>query len=75
MLRDWGSIGVKPVQLAEAPMTNPGKAAIATEFLTLCATGRVRVVHILRFEGDRIVELWDIGQEIPQDSPNEHGMF
>lgn len=32
-------------------------------------------VHIYRFENDRIAELWDVGQEIPQDSPNEHGMF
>jgi predicted dithiol-disulfide oxidoreductase (DUF899 family)/predicted SnoaL-like aldol condensation-catalyzing enzyme len=33
------------------------------------------VVHIFRFEGDRIVELWDIGQACPEDSPNENGMF
>lgn len=33
------------------------------------------VVHLFRFEGDRIVELWDIGQPVPEDSPNEHGMF
>jgi predicted SnoaL-like aldol condensation-catalyzing enzyme len=33
------------------------------------------VVHIFRFENDRIVELWDVGQAIPEASPNEHGMF
>ncbi|WP_010283795.1 nuclear transport factor 2 family protein [Bacillus timonensis] len=33
------------------------------------------VVHIFRFENDLIVELWDIGQPIPEDSPNENGMF
>ena len=33
------------------------------------------VVHIFRFQGDKIVELWDIGQEVPADSPNENGMF
>ena len=33
------------------------------------------VVHIFRFEGGRIVEMWDIGQEIPRDSPNTLGMF
>ena len=34
------------------------------------------VVHIARFDGDgRIVELWDLGQEIPGDSPNALGMF
>lgn len=33
------------------------------------------VVHIFRFKGDRIVELWDVGQPIPEKSPNENGMF
>jgi predicted SnoaL-like aldol condensation-catalyzing enzyme len=35
----------------------------------------ISVVHIFRFEGDRIVELWDVGQAAPADSPNEYGMF
>jgi len=33
------------------------------------------LVHIFKFEGDRIVELWDIGQPVPENSPNENGMF
>jgi len=33
------------------------------------------VVHIFRFEGDRIVELWDVGAPVPEASPNEHGAF
>jgi len=33
------------------------------------------VVHIFRFEAGRIVELWDLGQPVPEDSPNENGMF
>jgi predicted SnoaL-like aldol condensation-catalyzing enzyme len=33
------------------------------------------VVHIFRFEGDRIAELWDVGQDVPEDSPNQYGMF
>jgi predicted SnoaL-like aldol condensation-catalyzing enzyme len=33
------------------------------------------VVHIFRFENDRIAELWDIGQEIPERSVNQNGMF
>ena len=33
------------------------------------------VVHIFRFYGDRIVELWDIGQEVPAVLENENGMF
>jgi predicted SnoaL-like aldol condensation-catalyzing enzyme len=33
------------------------------------------VVHIFRFQDDRIAELWDLGQPIPKDSLNENGMF
>ncbi len=33
------------------------------------------VVHILRFENGKVIEMWDVGQEVPQDSPNELGMF
>lgn len=33
------------------------------------------VVHIFRFQNDHIVELWDVGQPIPENSPNENGMF
>ena len=35
----------------------------------------ISVVHVFRFEGDRIAELWDIGQEVPAESPNTDGMF
>ena len=35
----------------------------------------VATVHIFRFKDDQIVEMWDIGQPIPVDSPNENGMF
>ncbi len=33
------------------------------------------VIHIFRFEGGKIVEMWDVGQAIPEDSPNVNGMF
>jgi predicted SnoaL-like aldol condensation-catalyzing enzyme len=35
----------------------------------------IAVIHIFRFEGDKIAELWDFGQEAPDDMPNENGMF
>ncbi len=33
------------------------------------------VVHILRFQDDKIVEMWDCGQAIPADSPNRDVAF
>lgn len=33
------------------------------------------VVHIFRFESGRIVELWDVGQPVPDQSRNQYGMF
>ena len=33
------------------------------------------VVHLFRFEGDRIAEFWDVGQAVPEDLANELGMF
>ena len=35
----------------------------------------VSVVHIFRFKGDRVVELWDIALQQPESSPNQHGLF
>ncbi len=33
------------------------------------------VIHIFRFEDDKIAEMWDFGQEVPEDMINENGMF
>ncbi|HEY5837803.1 MAG TPA: nuclear transport factor 2 family protein [Pyrinomonadaceae bacterium] len=35
----------------------------------------IAAVHMFRFEGNEIAELWDVAMEAPQDSPNENGMF
>lgn len=35
----------------------------------------ITVVHIFRFQDGKIVELWDLGQEVMKDSPNENGAF
>jgi predicted SnoaL-like aldol condensation-catalyzing enzyme len=35
----------------------------------------IALIHLFRFEGDKIAELWDIGQQVPDPSPNENGMF
>ena len=33
------------------------------------------VVHIFRFQADKVVEFWDLGMEVPKDSPNTDGVF
>jgi len=33
------------------------------------------LAHIFKFDGDKIVELWDLAQEVPATSPNQYGMF
>ncbi|MBX7115577.1 MAG: nuclear transport factor 2 family protein [Myxococcaceae bacterium] len=38
-------------------------------------TPGIAVVHLMRFENGRIVEWWDIGQQLPADSPNHNGVF
>lgn len=35
----------------------------------------IAVVHMFRIDGGKIVELWDVGQAVPDDSPNQNGMF
>ena len=35
----------------------------------------IAVMHIFRFEGDKVAELWDLGQLVDKNSPNENGMF
>ena len=35
----------------------------------------IAVMHICRFEGDKIAEMWDVGQVIAKDCPNENGVF
>ena len=50
----------------------------------VCVHSRIRLeprgrsiaaVHILRFEGERIAELWDVAQPEPDDVVNALGMF
>lgn len=35
----------------------------------------IAVVHIFRFQGDKVIELWDLGVMLQPDSPNENGAF
>jgi predicted SnoaL-like aldol condensation-catalyzing enzyme len=33
------------------------------------------VVHIFRFDNNKIVELWDVGMPVPKEIINENGIF
>lgn len=33
------------------------------------------VIHIFRFEDDKIIESWEASQEVLKDSPNQYGIF
>ncbi|MFH0989387.1 MAG: nuclear transport factor 2 family protein [bacterium] len=33
------------------------------------------VIHIFRFENDKIIEMWEASQEAFKNSPNENGIF
>jgi len=35
----------------------------------------IAVVHIFRFAGQRIAELWDIAMQEPESAANENGLF
>lgn len=35
----------------------------------------IAAVHVFKFENDKVVELWDLGQLLLKDSPNENGAF
>lgn len=33
------------------------------------------LMHIFQFDNDKILELWDFGQAVPENMVNENGMF
>jgi predicted SnoaL-like aldol condensation-catalyzing enzyme len=35
----------------------------------------ISVVHIFRFAAGKVAEIWDVGQMLSKDSPNENGAF
>lgn len=51
------------------------RIAVLSHLVRADADMEYAVVHIARLAGGLIVELWDLGQEIPKDSPNALGMF
>ena len=48
---------------------------VAVHSHLILGTEEMTVVHIFRFQDQRIVEMWDIGMALPPDSPNREGAF
>ena len=49
--------------------------AVFSRLTRISANAQYAVVHILKFDHGKIVEMWDIVQEVSTDSPNAIGMF
>ncbi len=49
--------------------------AVHSRLTRVSANAQYAVVHLLKFSDGKIVEMWDIVQEVPADSPNAIGMF
>lgn len=56
-------------------LADGGLVAVHSELVLATGGDRMTVVHLFRFNGDKIVEMWDCGQQIPADSPNSDGAF
>ena len=72
--------------MAEAHQSSPNKGfdikhiyedgnTVITHSLCTKETMEIAVIHIFRFDGKQIAELWDIGQVVDPESPNENGLF
>ncbi len=72
--------------MKEASKTSPNKSfkikkviqegsSVATYSEVIQNDMSIVVVHIFKIENGKIVELWDVGQVISPDSPNENGLF
>jgi predicted SnoaL-like aldol condensation-catalyzing enzyme len=72
--------------MIEAHKTSPNKSievkkayedgnTVITHSKVVKENMEIAVVHIFKFENGKVVELWDLGQQIAKDSPNENGAF
>jgi predicted SnoaL-like aldol condensation-catalyzing enzyme len=52
-----------------------GDTVVTHSSISLTGMSEIAVVHIFRFADEKIIEMWDIGQKVPKESPNENGMF
>jgi predicted SnoaL-like aldol condensation-catalyzing enzyme len=49
--------------------------AVHSQMVLVPGKTELAALHLVRFEGDRIVEFWDVAQPIPEGLPNQDGVF
>ena len=64
-----------PNKSIDVKHTYVDEQTVVTHSLVVKQLIEIAVVHIFRFEKEKIVELWDLGQIVEKDSPNENGLF
>lgn len=65
----------KPNKAIEIKHSYIDEDIVITHSLVIKQDMEIAVIHIFRFRNNKIVELWDLGQPIKKDSPNENGLF
>ena len=76
--KDLGAQSKEPSFAVKHVLADGDIVAVHTEFLNSKSNpseGGLRRVHLFRFEGDKIVEYWDITQQILPNMPNAKGAF
>jgi predicted SnoaL-like aldol condensation-catalyzing enzyme len=76
--KDLGAQSKEPSFAVKHVLADGDLVAVHTEFLNSKSNpseGGLRQVHLFRFEGDKIVEYWDITQQILPNMPNAKGAF
>jgi predicted SnoaL-like aldol condensation-catalyzing enzyme len=76
--KDLGEQNKEPKFAVKHILADGNLVAVHTEFLNSKSEpseGGLRQVHLFRFEGDKIVEYWDITQQVLSDMPNARGAF
>lgn len=67
-----------PAFTVEHVLVDGDLVAVHTHMLgsrTTPGVGGLRQIHLFRFRGDKIVEYWDITQQVTPDLPNAAGAF
>jgi predicted SnoaL-like aldol condensation-catalyzing enzyme len=76
--KDIGAQNAEPEFAVKHVLADGDLVAVHTELLnskSKPSEGGLRQVHLFRFEGDKIVEYWDITQQVLSNMPNASGAF